>query len=92
MSSEGKDNNHDQEDSDIPEATLSNADQKMDTVYGDHVHQNPGMHLTGGIADDAIWQERWQQLVLFSLHAYAVPFGTIGKRFVEKVAEELGGI
>jgi hypothetical protein len=32
-------------------------DQKMDEVYGDHIHQNPGTHLTGGITKNAIWQE-----------------------------------
>ena len=50
------------------------------------------MHLTGGIADDAIWQERWQQLVSFPSKAYDVPSGAVGKRFVKKVAEELKGI
>jgi hypothetical protein len=30
------------------------ADRKMDKVYGDHIHQNLGMHLTGGgITKDA---------------------------------------
>jgi hypothetical protein len=37
----------------------------MDKVYGDHVHHNPGTHLNGGIADDSLWQEHWQQLVSF---------------------------
>ena len=57
--STGKDEHHDLEDGDLPGASLSEADQKMDKVYRDHVHQNPGMHLTGGTADDAIWQEHW---------------------------------
>jgi hypothetical protein len=64
----------------------------VDAVYSDHVHQNPGTHLTGGIADDALCQEHWWQLVSIPLHAYDVPSGTIGKRFCKKVAEEPGGI
>ena len=83
---------HEREDGDVPGSSLSDADQKMDKVYGDHVHQNPGKHLTGGIADDALWQERWLQLASFPSHAYDVPSGAVGKRFVERVAEELKGI
>jgi hypothetical protein len=64
----------------------------MKTVYGDHIHQNPGTHLSGGIAEDALWQERWRQLISFPSHAYDVPSGAVGKRFVEKVADELKGI
>ena len=30
-------------------------DRKLMEVYGDHVHQNDGAHLDGGIADDAVW-------------------------------------
>jgi hypothetical protein len=37
------------------------ADQKMDEVYGYHIHQNLDTHLLmGGITEDAIiWQEYW---------------------------------
>jgi hypothetical protein len=37
---------------DLPKASLMDADQKMDEVYGDHIHQNPGTHLTGGITNN----------------------------------------
>ena len=89
---EGDDNTHEREDGDVPGSSLLVVDQMMDKVYGDHVHQNPGAHLSGGIADDALWQERWLQLVAFPSHAYDVPSGAVGKRFVERVAEELKGI
>ncbi len=56
------------------------------------MHQTPGTHVTGGIADDAIWQEHWLQLVSFPSHAYDVPSGAVGKRFVDKVTDELKGI
>jgi hypothetical protein len=61
----------------------------MDKVYGDHVHQNLDTHLTGGIADNALLQERWLQLVSFPSHAYDTPSGAVGKRFVKRVVEEL---
>jgi hypothetical protein len=46
----------------------------------------------GEIASNALWQEPWQQLVSFPLHAYDGPSGVLGKEFVKKVAEELKGI
>ena len=64
----------------------------MDEVYRDYIHQNPGTHLMGGITNDSIWQEHWQWLVSFHLHAHDVPSSAIGKQFVEKVAKELKGI
>jgi hypothetical protein len=82
----------DPEEGNNPGYTMMDVDRKMKNVYGDRVHQNPGTHLNGDIADNAIWQERWQQLVSFPSHAYDVPSGAVGKRFVEKVGEELKGI
>ncbi len=41
----------DREKGDTPGSPIS-----MDEVYGDHIHQNPGTHLNGGITDDALWQ------------------------------------
>jgi hypothetical protein len=83
----------DQENGDIPGSSmLTDADQKMDMVYGDHAHQNPRTHLNGGVANNAPLQEHWQQLVSVPSHAYDVPSGAIGKWFIEKVTEELKGI
>ena len=39
------------ENGDLKDAQLSDADRKLDAVYGDHVHQNPGQHLHAGIAE-----------------------------------------
>jgi hypothetical protein len=58
-------------------------------VYGDHVHQNPDTHLMSGIANDALWQECWLQLVSFPSHAYNVPSSAVGNWFVER---ELKGV
>jgi hypothetical protein len=49
----------DREEGDTPGSSMTDADRMMDEVYGHHIHQNPGMHLNGGIANDARWQERW---------------------------------
>jgi hypothetical protein len=42
---------------DLPSATITEADQKMMTVYGDYVHQNNGTHLDGGVKGDNAWQD-----------------------------------
>ena len=31
----------------------------FDELYGDHIHQNSGSHIHGGIVDDSVWQCRW---------------------------------
>ena len=33
-------------------------------VYGDWVHENPGTHLDGGVADDWTWQGWWRNLAV----------------------------
>jgi hypothetical protein len=76
---------------DLPGANLTDADRMMDKVYGDHVHQNPGKHLDGGIADDPIWQEHWRRLVVYSTKTYDVPRGALGRKFVSKLNALLGG-
>jgi hypothetical protein len=42
---------------DIPSATLSDPYRMMDTIYGDHVHQNDCINLNGGIVNDATWED-----------------------------------
>lgn len=78
--------------SDLPGTTYTRVDQMMDEIYGDHVHQNDGTHLDGGITDDATWQSYWRQLVVFPSHAYDVPNKSTGRRFVDMVANLLRGI
>jgi len=45
---------------DLPGTPLTDADWLLDTVYGDHVHANPGLHLSGGISNDLEWQTNLQ--------------------------------
>jgi hypothetical protein len=41
---------------DLPGVTISEAELKLMKVYGDHIHQNDGTHLDGGMKDDDAWQ------------------------------------
>ncbi len=75
---------------DLPGATISAADLKLDTVYGDHVHQNTGQHLDGGIPDDSKFQDAKFQayfatLACYPSQQYPLPGGKLGKRFVDNL-------
>lgn len=84
--------NHPPDNSDLPGYIITEMDRKLDEIYGDHIHQNPGTHLDGGVADDAIWQSYWQQLVEYPPSFYDTPNGSIGKQIVVKFAELVEGI
>jgi hypothetical protein len=45
----------------------------LDEVYGDHIHQNLGTQLDGGMTDDVMWQGYWQQLIACPSSTYDVP-------------------
>ena len=64
----------------------------LDKVYGDHVHQNPGQHLSDGVPDDHKWQDYWRRLVVYPCQSYDVPKGPVGKRFIEMVSDSLEAI
>ena len=57
-------------------------------VYGDFPHHNDGLHLDGGIADDAAWQRCWRRLAAQSASWYATPSGAVGRCFTEILAAE----
>ena len=48
---------------DLPGYAPTEADKLLDLVYGDHAHNNDRTHLSGGIAGDRMWQERWRRMV-----------------------------
>jgi hypothetical protein len=77
---------------DLPGVEMTAADKILHKVYGDHVHQNDGTHLDGGISDDKIWQERWRKISQQPCLRYDAPNGAVGKRFVTMLATELAGI
>lgn len=64
----------------------------LDRVYNDHVHQNPGIHLDGGVADDLLWQSYWKELVEYPPSFYDTPNGALGKELAGKFAELIEGI
>ncbi len=77
--------------SDLPNYDPTEADLCLDLVYGDHVHQNSGEHLDGGIPDDALWQNYYRTLIQYHPNHYEVPT-RYAKRFVSTLASLLHGI
>jgi hypothetical protein len=77
---------------DLPEYHITSADRKLAAVFGDHIHNNDGTHLSGGIADDHLWQRRWRKLVAHSPARYEAPKGKVGKRFISLLADEFQGV
>ena len=89
---QNKEQAEEQEIGDLPDIELSDADRMMDKVYGDHVHQNPGTHLSGDIPDDEMWQDYWRRLIVFPSQNYDAPSGAVGRHFIEMLADMLSGI
>lgn len=77
---------------DIPGYVLTEADKLLDLVYGDHLHDNDGLQLTGGVADDHVWQHRWQRIFKHPQYHYSLPSRGPGKRFVRILTNELQGV
>ena len=67
---------------------LTKADRLLDRVYGDHVHNNIGRHLDGGVKGDKAWQWLWRYVVELPLSPYRVPKGRIGRRFITLLTRE----
>jgi hypothetical protein len=76
------------EPSDIAGAEISAANRKLDDVYGDHIHNNPVLHLHGGIgrALDLTWQGYFRRLSVHSPSHYDIPRGSIGKAITDEFA------
>lgn len=70
------------------------ADRMLDEVFNDHVHANPGTHLSGGIpaAEDAKWQRWWVALTGHPQILYQLPRGNEGKDLVHQFVAELRGV
>ena len=81
-------NHTDDEIGNLPDYIMLEADEMMDGAYGDHIHQNPGQHLNGGITDDPVWQDYWRRLVVFRSTNYDVPKGKVGKRVLTLLTGE----
>ena len=49
---------------DVPGYVPTPEDLRLQEVYGDWVHGNPGTHLDGGVAEDGLWQGWWRDLAV----------------------------
>ena len=67
-------------------------DRKLRAVYGDTIHRNDGRHLDGGIANDAVWQARYDAVVANPHQLYLPPQGKIGAEVVSLMTSELRGV
>ena len=77
---------------DLSSQVLCDADHKLIRVYGDTIHRNDGRHLTGGIADDSTWQDRFDAVTASPHPLYLPPQGRIGDAVVAAYAAKLRGI
>ena len=67
-----------EDNADLPGFTPEHAHLLLQGVYGDFPHHNDGLHLDGGIADDAAWHHNWRRLAAQSASWYATPSGVVG--------------
>ena len=51
-----------EENADLPDFTPERAHLLLQEVNGEFPHHNDGLHLDGGIADNAIWNCCWLRL------------------------------
>ena len=79
------------EGADLPDYVPTEADWRLDEVLGDHIHDNDGSHLDGGISDDALWQARHRLLTAFPSRQYAPPSCRVGKNIIAQFRHELEG-
>ena len=70
----------------------TDADRKLRAVYGDTIHRNESRHSDGGIANDAVWQARYN-VVVSNLHQLYLPHqGKIGAEVMSLMVSKLRGI
>jgi hypothetical protein len=58
---------------DLADYVVTEADRRLNRVYGEHPHSNVGKHLSGGIERDALWQARWLEVMQLTTMTYSVP-------------------
>ena len=64
------------------------ADAKLFEVFGDYANQNNSTHLNGGVKDDTLWQNFYNEILPYTANYYDVPKGRMGQRFLTVLAEE----
>ncbi len=77
---------------DLGRQVLHAWDNQLVAVYGDSIHRNDGRHLDGGVANEKVWQRRYDWVVAHPHPMYNLPKGGLGHRVVLTLAKEFGGI
>jgi hypothetical protein len=77
---------------DLARQVLHPCDNQLIVVFGDSIHRNDGRHLDGGIADDGVWQGRYNRVVSHPHLMYKPPKGGIGQRVIATLAREFRGV
>ena len=77
---------------DLPGVMITAVDLKFRKVYGDHIHQNDGSHLDGGIEGDLIWQQWFNEIASLPSRRYQLPRGRVGKTFIGILTKEWKGV
>ena len=67
----------------LPGVRLLGADYMLYVVYQDGVHQNPGDHLDGGIAEYSKWQAWWKNLYICRPNATTHLLQKLGRDLLE---------
>ena len=81
-----------EENADLLGFTPEHAHLLLQGVYGDFPYHNDGLHLDGGISDNAAWQRHWRRLAAQSASWYTTTSGAVGRRFTAILAAELQGV
>ena len=78
---------------DLPGYKSTHIDAMLATVYdGEHVRDNDGTHLDGGIEDDAAWQDRHKRIIAHTLSHYDLPGGPVGRLHGKTLAAEINEV
>ena len=77
-----------EENADLPDFTPEHVHILLQEVYGDYQNHNYGLHLDGGVVDDAIWQHYWRRLAAQSASWYNTFSRAVGCRFTAILAAE----
>ena len=80
------------ESEDAPRYVPTPEDLRLQEVYGDWVHGNPGTYLDCRITDDGTWKGWWRDLAVMPLQRYEAPYGKVRRRYVNTLVRELRGV
>ncbi len=81
-------------DADLPGFVDTESHQTIRQVFGDHIHDNDGTHLTGGLPEevDKKWQDWYKSLIATPSRAYTLRRNGTSKRFLSILTEELQNV